>query len=180
MHKQSIYQHHTVSGVCTLVALCVALLPLDSANAQTMYKYVDKDGKVTYSDKPPKPGEKAEAVVASKEANTVKLDTKANTGKDQKFSDVKARGDARMTERDRLQKSVDDAEKELERAKKALENGRDPQPGEQIIIVRKQGGNSVQRSEAYYARIDRLEKAVKQAEEGLSRAQQGYRRGAPD
>jgi outer membrane protein TolC len=38
----------------------------------------------------------------------------------------------------------------------------------------------VQRTEAYYARIDRLEKAVKNAEEALSRAQQGYRRGAPD
>jgi hypothetical protein len=156
-----------------------ALLP--TADAQTMYKYVDKDGKVTYSDKPPRNGEKAETVApVEKGANIVKLDNKGTQATAQKFSDVKGRTDQRVAARDKLEKAVNEAEDRLTRAKKALENGRDPKDGEQRIVVRAQGGNSVFRTEAYYARVAALEADVKKAEEALSLAQERYRRNAPD
>jgi hypothetical protein len=151
------------------------------ANAETLYRYTDKDGKVTYSDKAPKDGEKAEAVQVEKGdkiGNTVKLNTKDSKGVQQQFSDIKARGDARVASRDKLQKEVDDAVERLQRAKKALENGRDAKSGEERIVVRK-GGNSVIRTEEYYARIANLELAIKKAEEAVSAAKDKYNRNAP-
>lgn len=170
--------HHVVRGL--IMALTVAVCA-GSTFAQTMYKYVDKDGKVTYSDKPPKNGEKAEAVAApEKSANTVKLDNKGSGATAQKFSDVKSRGDARIAAREKLQKEVDVAEDRLAKAKKALEDGRDPLEGERRIVVRAQGGNSVLLTEGYHARISQLESDVKKAEEALSLAMEKYRRNAPD
>ena len=43
-------------------ALMLGALAGANADAQTLYKYVDQDGKVSYSDKAPKAGEKAELV----------------------------------------------------------------------------------------------------------------------
>jgi hypothetical protein len=164
------------------VLLCAALLLVSAqASAETLYKYTDKDGKVTFSDKAPKPGEKAEPVNVEKGdriGNTVKLETKDGRGVQQQFSDVKARGDARIASRDKLQKEVDDAEERLTRAKKALEIGRDPREGEQRIVVHK-GGNSQIRTEEYYARIANLELAIKRAEEAVSAAKDKYNRNAP-
>lgn len=162
------------------VLLVISFLAI-TANAETLYRYTDKDGKVTYSDKPPKNGEKAEAVQVEKGdkiGNTVKLDTKDSKGVQQQFSDIKARGDARVASRDKLQKEVDDAVERLERAKKALENGRDPKSGEERIVVRK-GGNAVIRTEEYFARIANLELAIKKAEEAVSAAKDKYNRNAP-
>jgi hypothetical protein len=152
-----------------------------AASAETLYKYTDKDGKVTISDKAPKDGEKAELVKVEKGdkiGNTVKLETKDGKGVQQQFSDVKARGDARIALRDKLQKEVDEAEERLTLAKKALENGRDPKDGEQRIVVHK-GGNAVIRTEEYYARIANLELAIKKADEALSAAKDKYNRNAP-
>jgi hypothetical protein len=151
------------------------------AGGETLYRYTDKDGKVTYSDKAPKNGEKAEAVQVEKGnriGNTVKLDTKDSKGVQQQFSDIKARGDARVASRDKLQREVDEAVERLERAKKALETGRDPKSGEERIVVRK-GGNAVIRTEEYYARIATLELALKKAEEAVSSAKERYNRNSP-
>jgi hypothetical protein len=168
-----------VSAVAT-ASLALSLVAPNAHAQTTMYKHVDKDGKVTYSDKPPRPGEKAEAVVPNRDANTVKLDTKGNTGREQKFSDVKGRSDARVAERDRLQKSVDEAEQALAKAKKAREDGRDPLPDEQRIVVGKGGANAVMRNPDYTARQERLEKSVKDAEAALAKAVEQYSRGAPN
>ena len=166
--------------VAALIALtigwCAAVV-----QAETLYKYTDKDGKVTYSDRVPKAGEKAEAVgtdKADKIGNTVKLETKDGKGVQQQFSDIKARGDARVAARDKLQKDVDAAEQRLTKARKALETGRDPEEGERRVIVRP-GGNSVQRNETYYVRIAGLEASVKKAEEALAAALEKYNRNAP-
>ncbi len=161
--------------------MCAAAVTAFSVSAETLYRYTDKDGKVTYSDKAPKPGEKAEPVNVEKGdriGNTVKLETKDSKGVQQQFSDIKARGDARVAARDKLQKEVDDAEERLARAKKALETGRDPKEGEQRIVVRP-GGNAVIRTEEYYSRVANLELAVKKAEEAVVAAKDKYNRNAP-
>ncbi len=167
-----------------LASCCGALLSLVGwamADAETLYKYTDKDGKVTYSDKAPKAGEKAEAVGTDKGdkiGNTVKLQTKDGAGVQQQFSDIKARGDARMAARDKLQKEVDVAEERLEKARTAIETGREPKEGETRIVVKK-GGNSTMRTEAYYARVAGLEDAVKKADAVVAATKDKYNRNAP-
>ena len=173
--------HKSIRG---LMAVPLALMMVALATvtyAETLYKYTDKDGKVTYSDRVPKAGEKAEAVgtdKADKIGNTVKLETKDGKGVQQQFSDIKARGDARIAAREKLQKDVDASEERLTKARKALETDREPRGGEQRVIVRP-GGNSVQRTEAYYARIAGLEASIKQAEEALAAALEKYNRNSP-
>jgi hypothetical protein len=157
----------------------VLLLTLASlqASAQALYKYVDANGKVTYSDKAPKAGEKAERMTADTTTNIISSPAASRGG-----GVVRSAGNAggRAAERDKLKASVDAAEIELERAKKAMEDGQTPQEGEQIIVVKQNAGNAVLRTEAYRERIAALESAVKAAEEKLEQAKTSYRRGAPD
>lgn len=164
--------------VASLAAAVMMTLSVTGV-AQTLFKHVDKNGKVTYSDKVPKAGEQASKVVVDPSANIVKMQTKDSSGKEQKFSDIKARGDARAALRDKLQNNVKTSEDALDKAKKALENARDPVAGETRIVVRKDG-NSVMRLPEYYSRIAGLEAAVKNAEEAVKDAEEKFRRGAPD
>jgi hypothetical protein len=167
----------------------VLLLTLASlqAGAQVLYKYVDANGKVTYSDKAPKAGEKAERMMADTTTNVIS--SPALRG----GVVVKAGGNVsgRVAERDKLKALVDAAEMELERAKKALEDGQTPQDEEQRIVVKTKtikgkdgkpitvptGQNAVLRTDEYRERIAGLEAAVKAAEEKLEQAQSNYRRG---
>ncbi len=153
----------------------VLLLALAAVNAgaQVLYKYVDANGKVTYSDKAPKAGEKAERMLADTTTNVIS--SPALRG----GVIVKAGGNVsvRVAERDKLKALVDAAEMELERAKKALEDGQTPQEGEQLIVVKKNAGNAVLRTEGYRERIASLESAVKAAEDKLAQAQSNNQRG---
>ncbi|MBL8523739.1 MAG: DUF4124 domain-containing protein [Betaproteobacteria bacterium] len=157
--------------------------------AQQLWKYVDKDGKVTYSDKPPKKGEKAEEVKSDPKANILETQRGGAVGKEsaasQALKDVNARANARADKRDKLRDAVDNAKDELEAAKKALEDGREPLPDEvQIVVGRTKDGaptgrNAGVRKPEYYKRIEGLEAAVKKAETALEVAEGNYRRGAP-
>jgi len=158
-----------------------------AVSAQQLYKYTDKDGKVTYSDRVPKPGEKAEPVDIDGKANIMPGKVAAPTppapGKavtpPKKGLDLSKVVERRERSRDQLKAEVDAAQRGLENAKTALENGRDPKPDEQQIVVRA-GGNSVIRKPEYEDRIAKLEQAVKDAEEKLAAAEAKYRRNAPD
>ncbi len=172
----------------SLILLSAVALIVSSAqvNAQVLYKYVDANGKVTYSDKAPKPGEKAERITADTTTNIINSPAGVRAGAGSLASggketsaDAGVRTKARAAERDKLKVNVDAAQANLESAKKALEDGQQPREGEQRIIVRA-GGNSVLRTDAYRERIEKLEAAVKSAEEQLDLAQTNYRRGAPD
>ncbi len=165
--------YHLIHSVLVLVAFSVT-----QVDAQTLYKHVDKDGKVTYSDKPPKEGDtgKATKVTVDTTANVTKHVNKDSKGNAQKFSDVKARGDARIALRDKLLGDIKLAEKSVEDANKALEDGRQPLPGET-----RGGANApMQRTPEYHERIAKLEGAVKNAEANVKRAEERYQRGSPD
>ena len=160
------------------------------ASAQALYKYVDANGKVTYSDKAPKAGEKAERMIADTTTNIISSPA-ARGG-----VVVRSAGNAngRAAERDKLKALVDAAEMDLERAKKALEAGQTPLEGEQRIVVKTAtikgkdgkmvtvptGQNAVLQTEEFRERLAGLESAVKVAEEKLAQAQTNYRRGAPE
>ncbi len=185
-------------------------------SAQVLYKYVDANGKVTYSDKAPKPGEKAERITADTKTNVIDSPARsgaiASGGGKEGSADVNVRIKERAALRDSLQVKVEAARAALEKAKLALEEGRAPREGEQRVIVKPAtvkakdgtvvtvptitnpvsspavgsvtptpaGQNAVTRTDVYSERIERLEAAVKSAEEQLEIAQANYRRGAPD
>ena len=89
------------------LALCLFISQFgDNASAQTLYKYTDKDGKISYSDRVPKPGEKAELVTTDLE--TIIMAAPKNTvgGVKQTIQDVNARGKQRALNRDKLLKEV--------------------------------------------------------------------------
>jgi Domain of unknown function (DUF4124) len=120
----------------------VLLLTLASlqAGAQVLYKYVDANGKVTYSDKAPKAGEKAERIQADTKTNVMNSPAGVSGGASsigkEGSADVNVRIKERVALRDSLKGQVDAARAELERAKLALEEGKTPREGEQRIIVK--------------------------------------------
>jgi Domain of unknown function (DUF4124) len=121
------------------LVLLLALASLQ-ASAQVLYKYVDANGKVTYSDRAPKAGEKAERIQADTKTNVISSPVSAsggasNNGKEGS-ADINVRVKERAALRDTLKGQVDAARAELERAKLALEEGKTPREGEQRIIVK--------------------------------------------
>ena len=170
-----------------LIALAgaMAMTVAGAAYAQALWKYTDKDGKVTYSDKAPKKGENAQLVPNDPAANVIEAPKNIVKGVPQKLKDVKARAADRESQRDKLRGALDAAKEQLESAKAALEAGREPQIEEVQIIVGRSptgaptGANTQMRKPEYYSRIASLEEAVKQAEARVELAEQNYRRSAP-
>jgi Domain of unknown function (DUF4124) len=167
--------------------LVIGMMLAGTAGAQVLYKYVDANGKVTYSDRQPKPGEKATRVNTDPAVNVISVSPAVSS---RGGEGVDARTKERAAARDKLQDAVTQAEKDVESAKKALEDGRDPREGEQRIRVGMKtikgkdgkpvnvpsGENVVTRNDAYAERIAGLEAAVKSAEERLERAREAARK----
>ena len=156
-----------------------------AANAQGLWRYTDKDGKVTYSDKAPKNGEKAEPVIADTTGTVIPAGRTQPSGKPQNSDPAVPRGSERAIERETYRKAMDAARDELDKAKKALEDGQEPTQDERLIVVGRgangqpTGTNNVNRKPEYYSRIASLEEAVKKAEEKVAVAERDFRQKAP-
>lgn len=169
-------------AVTVIVGSLAAALFNGSAGAQQLWKYTDKDGKIVYSDKPPKNGEKAEEVKFDAKANVIesrKAQAQQAAGKEAagKGTTVDQRVAARIAARDAAEQRVDLARQALERARKNLDDGRQPQPGEIMIAVGRgptPGSNAVSYRPEYYSRVTALENAVKSAEKNLEEAEADY------
>jgi phage shock protein A len=161
--------------------VCSAL----TATGQELWKYTDKDGKVTYSDKAPKQGEKAERVVADTTGTVIPASKNTVGGAAQSSATVSARAAEREALREIYRKGVDSAREELEQARKALEAGREPTEAERQILVgrgkdgKPSGSNALARKPEYYERIAALEAEVKKAEEKVANAERNFRDNAP-
>lgn len=161
------------------------MLAAPNLHAQQLWKYTDKDGKVTYSDKAPKKGEKAEPVVTDPSTNIINAPKNTVGGVPQKLDDVKARAAEREKLRDQLRKDVETAREQLAEATKALEDGREPTEEERQIVVGRDkkgkptGVNSIIRKPEYYERIASLEEAVKTAEAKVAKAEETLKKNAP-
>jgi hypothetical protein len=144
------------------------------ASAQTLYKLIDKNGKVTYSEKPPKDYDgKVIRMDIDPNANTATLPkpapaATATTGG--RNSDTPAGKSEPKSSGDKVQ----DARDRLAAAKKAYEDAvSNPGDGDINRIGSKGGGARPVPSDAYAAKLAALEAAVKQAEEELRRAEGG-------
>jgi len=138
-------------------AASAAILSLPAA-AQTLYKLIDKNGKVTYAEKPPKDFDgKVIRIDVDPNANTATL--------------PKPTGPLVDPGRAASEAGVKAAQEKLEAAKKAYQQALDhPGDGDVAYIGNKGGGTRAVPTEEYAKRLATLEKAVKDAEEEVKRA----------
>ena len=139
------------------------------AAAQTLYKLIDKNGKVTYSESAPKNYDgQVIRIDIDPNANTATL-PKAPPPKTEPAARARAAGSA-AREVSPLQAARD----RLESAKRALADARDnPRPDEVTWVGKVGGGARPVFTESYQQRVERLELEVKNAEEDLRRAERG-------
>jgi hypothetical protein len=149
----------------TLVLVSCALAGfLSAAQAQTLYKLVDKNGKITYSETAPKPGEFDGQVIP------LNIDPKANTMVKPTLPPRNAGQEA--AEAASRSATVQQAQEKLEAAKKALAMAQNSQSEEDVRYVgNKGGGTRPVFSDKYQAKLDKLEAEVKAAEEELRRVE---------
>ena len=167
-----------------LCAASVAWLAL-SASAQDLWKYTDKNGKVTYADKAPMNGEKAERVNADTTGTVIPAAKNLFEGKPQGSAAINLRASEREAGRASYRKKMETARDELEQAKKALEAGQEPTQDERQIVVGRgkegqpTGVNAVNRKTEYFERIAGLEAAIRKAEEKVAAVEKDFRENAP-
>ena len=137
---------------------CVAF----PAAAQTLYKLIDKNGKVTYSETAPKDFDG--------KVVRIDVDPKANTATLPKAPPAEQREAARQESRASDDRAAA-ARARLDAAKKALEDARNnPREGEVAWIGNKSGGTRPQPTDDYQKRLAQLERDVKDAEAELQKA----------
>ncbi len=161
---------------CLVSAATFAALGLGHVAAQELYKYVDKNGKVTYSDVKPKPGEKAAKVNVDHKDNVVPAYRPKGDGdggsEGRPSADRNKEGKAEQAKK---ASAIESAEKKLADAKKALEEGREMTAEDAVTSVGRNekgkptGVNRVMPKPEYQERVTRLEEAVKTAEENLAK-----------
>jgi hypothetical protein len=144
------------------------------APAQTIYKLIDKNGKVSYSDTKPKYfdgqviplGIDPDANIA---VSPKGVGTEGTPAKSPYATQVENNRSAAV---DRLQQAQD----AYKAAKDAVEKGKDPLEDEWQTLTSAAGGGRRAPGESYYARQTSLAEALKRAEKDLEDAERGYRR----
>ena len=151
------------------IALAVALAMLaGGADAETLYKLIDRNGKVTYVEKAPK----------DFDGKVIRLDidTSANTtaGRTATVPGQRNEDIVRSNPGAAHEAEVVAAREKLDTARKAYAEARD-NPGENDIqrMGTKSGFTRPVFSEEYQRKLDRLEAEVKQAEQELDRLEHG-------
>jgi hypothetical protein len=158
-----------------LLAACVSLaLP---AAAQTLYKLIDKNGKVTYAEKPPANFDgKVIRMDIDPNANTATLPKPGAGG-----AGESSNKDTETQRRDSTAKKKSLEEERLERARSKVDDAKqrlqdlidNPSDDDVQRIGNVRGGSRLVPSEEYLEKIKRAEAAVKAAEEELERVERG-------
>ena len=135
-----------------------------SAVAQTLYKLIDKDGKVTYSESPPKNFDG--------KVIPLDIDPTRNTATLPKYTPPpeKPKNGALSPPRSNGPGAIAMARERVEAARKALADARDnPGEGDFDRIGTAGGGTRPVPSAHYQKRLENLEENVRKAEENLAR-----------
>ena len=158
-----------------LACAAAALLALCSADASaqtTLYKLIDKNGKVTYSEKPPKDFDgKVIPLDINPDRNTATLPKPPAATKSEEGGNK--REDRRFQRSTDGEERVRAAKEKVEAAKRALADAQNnPQEGDVTRVGNVGGGARPVFSEDYQRRLDKLERDVKDAEDELKRAEE--------
>jgi hypothetical protein len=154
---------------CIVIAIAAALaLP---ASAATLYKLIDKNGKVTYSEEKPKNFDG--------QVIPLEIDPNANTAtlpkpvpKTEESGRRNTREDSRAVKKASAEERVKQAQERLDTARKTLDDAKaNPGPDDITFVGKVGGGARPVPSDAYQERIAKLEQAVREAEEDLRRAE---------
>lgn len=158
----------------SFAALCVAAVP---AFAQTLYKLIDKNGKVTYSEEKPKQFDgQVIPMNIDPNANTATLPKpQAAPGKGGEVGEMKVRQRNPVSESQRdAEARLIQAKEKLENAKKALQDAKEnPGPDDMMMVGKVGGGVRNIPSDDYAKRLAQLEQGVKDAEDEVSQAEKG-------
>jgi hypothetical protein len=154
-----------VKGLLAMTA--ASLLFATAASAQTLYKLIDRNGKVTYSESKPKEFDG--------QVIRLDIDPNANTATLPKPAAPSAGAAARAAgAKNEAIIRLEGAQERLARAKAALQSARDnPTEGDFNFVGNAGGGTRRVPTDAYLQRLSRLEEEVGQAEEAATRAEKG-------
>lgn len=152
-------------------AVCVLALAASAATAQTIYKLIDPQGLVIYSDHVI-PGMRVVDKLVPPPPPDPELIAAARAAEAERAQRANALARARVQALDAAAAKVRTAEARLAAAKQALEAGIEPLPGERLGTVRRGGGGEIfsRYSDAYWHRISALEQAVGEATKQLELA----------
>lgn len=152
-----------------LASLIGSAIASGDVMAETLYKLIDKDGKVTYVQDPPK----------NFDGKVIRLDidTKANTAEGRRPASAQTSNEAILKRPNPdvawLDK-LNDARAKLDAARKAYADARDnPGPDEVRRIGSVKGGARPVFTEEYQQKLDRLAAEVKQAEAEVDKLEHG-------
>ena len=147
------------------------------AAAQTLYKLIDKNGKVTYAEKPPANFDgKVIRMDLDPNANTAVLPKPGASG-----SSESSNKDTETQRRDSSVKKKSAEEERLERARSKVDDAKqrlqdlidNPSDDDVMRIGKVGGGARPVFTEEYQEKIKRAEAAVKAAEEEFERVERG-------
>jgi hypothetical protein len=146
-----------------------AAIAATGAAAQTLYKLIDKNGKVTYSEKPPKDFDgKVIRMDIDPKANTATLPKPGAAARSESANEKIIRAPSPAKGGDPVQAARD----RLEAARKTLQDAIDnPAEGEVQRVGKVGGGTRPVQSEEYQKRVATLEENVRKAEEELRLAE---------
>ena len=145
----------------SFAAAIASLAASPGVDAQTLYKLIGKDGKVTYSEKPPKDFDG--------KVIRMDIDPRANTATLPEGSRLQEQSEAskRTAARDDQLRA---ARARVDAARKALEDARaNPGEGDIARMGIKGGGTRPVPTEDYQRRLEQFERDVKDAEDALQK-----------
>jgi len=147
-------------SIAAILGLCIGA----TAYAQALQKYVMPDGRVVYSDKPV-PGGKLVGEIAPPPPVDPAARAKAEEAARRDREAAKA-SSTRVEERRAQRKTVQQLQAELDEAKRNLEQGVEPLPGERTGTA----GGASRLNDAYWARQQANKKKVEAAQRALDEA----------
>lgn len=149
-----------------VVAAALAALSLSAFAQTTLYKLIDKKGKVTYADTPPKDFDgQVIPIEIDRKRNSATLVTPGTPAAEQALGE-------KMRAAEAADQRLREAQQRLETARRNLAFARDnPLEGEIERRGTAGGGSRPVFSDAYERRLAALEQAVKDAEDEVRRAE---------
>jgi hypothetical protein len=152
--------------IASMIIIFGALLAWTSAPAQVVYKHADKDGSSVYSDRVI-PGMKVIGKLAPVPQPDPELAAAARAAQAERAQHAEAYAKERLRELDQADAAIRQAEQNLAAAKRALQAGTEPLPGERLGTVRK---GFTRLSDTYWERMSGLEQEVAKATKELEHA----------
>jgi len=158
--------------IAFVAALFAGLAAAAPVGAQ-VYRSVGPDGRVLYSDRPPADAREARVIEAPPAPPAPPAGANARRAEENRqYQQLLQRGREQSAATDRARAEMDAAQTSLEQARKRLTEGAEPAPGERLGTA----GGASRLGDAYFERQAALERAVREAEERLTKAQQAYGR----